>query len=175
MKRLPIPGNLKKLLPYRSLLSKEIKLPASYFRHYYVLSWGIEIQDLVDPRDPPQRYFGTFKVGTDVRWGGPRSKSGLNPALRRSVRMLEKMGMKSEVGGANSFDRHFWFDVSTRSKPAYYHISTWGGGQIVVELNAKSILNKRTQLPDMKLIKNVEIMDWFIFAVLMNCGVSRSI
>ena len=107
--------------------------------------------------------------------GRATSKDGLNPTLRRFVRMLEEMGAKSEVGGSNSFDRHFWFDISTRSKPAYYHISTWAGKQIVVGLDAKSILNKRTQLPDMKLIKNVEVMDWFIFAVLMNCRVHRRV
>jgi hypothetical protein len=173
LKELPLPAGWDKRLPFRSLLSKDIKAPK--LRQYYILSWGINFIDAV-PRGAQERHLGPFEVGADMRWGGARSKTGLDPGLRRFVRRLELLGARPDRHprlGPVPYDRHFYFDISTRSKPAFYHISTWLGRRLSVMLITSSLLNRRTKLPDKELIRNVEIIDWFMFAVLMSCRVPR--
>jgi len=169
MRKLTLPSNYR-ILPFRSVISKEMKPPLGIY-HYWVLSWGITLLDYVPGISAnEERYHGHFKVGSDIGCGGSPSKSGPHPAIIRFNRMLTRMGAKPDPNMSGEDHLHYWFDISTPSKTAYYAICELDG-MISPGLNTNSLLNEGTHLVDKELIRNVEMIDWFIFAVLSSCNV----
>jgi len=171
LRKLPLPANFT-ILPFRSLLGKEIRPPLPCNRNYGIFSWGIVNIDSAPKRES---YRGHFKVGCDVGWGAPASKAGPDPAIIRFLGMLQKMGAKpNRTIPYERYHRHFWFDISTPSKIAFYDLCTMFGGKITATVYAKgSLLNERTRFLDDELLRKIEIMDSFIYAVLSSCNVPR--
>jgi len=168
---LPIPANYT-ILPFRSKLVCDIRPPFSCYRHYAILSSSI-VNVYASQRET---YRGHFKVGCDMGWGAPFSQSEPDPAIIRFVRMLQKMGAKAN---RIPFKRHhldFWFDISTASKFAFYELYIELGGKIRATVNAATpLLNERTRFLDKELLRKIEILDSFMFAVLTTCNVPRDI
>jgi len=180
--KLPLPANFT-VFRFPSLLDRDEELSTLLNRRYIIFSRGIGNMDYIQGRKR-ENYMGShFKVGYDAGWEAPFSNNEPDPAIIDFVRMMEMLGAKVNYElpdyanyGMPSLKYHvyFWFDISTSSKAAGYVLRVFNGSMIIPTIStATRLLNNRTRTPNKYLLRNIESMDEWIYAVLVHCKVPR--